>query len=95
MAPITSARSRALSIISVMVVAVMLFLSSAVQATDQSPDTVEYRVMPGDTLWEIAREHGPMDGDIRRTVTVIERLNAIRGGQLQAGQIIEIPVLSS
>lgn len=95
MALIASARFRALSIISIMVVAVLLFLSSAVQATGEVTDTTGYRVQPGDTLWEIAREHSSPDADPRRVVAVIERLNGIDGGSLQAGQVIEIPVISS
>ena len=89
---ITSARFRALSIISITVIVVLLFLSSAVQATGQATETAEYRVKPGDTLWQIAKSHGPDNTDTRRAVAVIEKLNQIDGGSLQAGQVIEIPL---
>lgn len=92
---ITSARFRALSIISITVVVVLLFLSSAVQATGQVTETTEYRVKPGDTLWQIAKTFGPQDADTRRVVAAIEKLNRIDGGSLQAGQVIEIPLPSS
>ena len=92
---IQSARFRALSIISITVIVVLLFLSSAVQATGQVTETADYRVKPGDTLWQIAQTHGPEDADTRRIVAVIERINQIDGGNLQAGQVIEIPVASS
>ena len=92
---IASARFRALSIISITVVVVLLFLSSAVQATGQVSETTEYRVKPGDTLWHIAQTFGPEHADTRRTVASIEKLNQIDGGTLQAGQVIEIPVSSS
>lgn len=95
MALIASARIRALSIISIMVIAVLLSLSSAVQATGEATETTDYRVQPGDTLWEIAREYGPPHEDPRRIVAVIQKLNGIKGGLLQSGQIIEIPVVSS
>lgn len=91
MALIASARLRALSIISIMVIAVLLFLSSAVQATGDITDTTSYRVLPGDTLWDIAKAYGPPDSDPRRLVAVIGELNGIDGGLLQAGQVIEIP----
>ncbi len=91
---ITSARFRALSIISITVIVVLLFLSSAVQATGQVSDTTEYRVKPGDTLWQIAQTFGPENADTRRIVAVIEKLNQIDGGVLQAGLVIEIPVIS-
>ena len=92
---IASARFRALSIISITVMVVLLFLSSAVQATGQITDTTDYRVKPGDTLWQIARTYGPDNADTRRVVAAIEKLNQIDGGSLQAGQLIEIPLPSS
>ena len=92
---ITSARLRALSIISIMVIVILLFLSSAVQATGQVTDTRDYRVKPGDTLWQIAQNFGPENADTRRIVNAIEKLNQIDGGSLQAGQLIEIPLPSS
>ena len=92
---IQSARIRALSIISITVIVVLLFLSSAVQATGQVTETTDYRVKPGDTLWQIAQTHGPETADTRRIVAVIEKINQIDGGILQAGQVIEIPVASS
>ena len=92
---IRSARIRALSIISITVIVVLLFLSSAVQATGRVSETDDYRVKPGDTLWQIAQTHGPQDADTRRIVAVIEKINQIDGGRIQAGQVIEIPVASS
>lgn len=92
---ITSARIRALSIISITVIVVLLFLSSAVQATGETVDTRDYRVKPGDTLWQIAKTHGPENADTRRVVAAIERLNRLDGGVLLAGQVIEIPDVSS
>jgi LysM repeat protein len=92
---ITSARFRALSIISITVIVVLLFLSSAVQATGDVTETDTYRVKPGDTLWQIARTHGPQNADTRRIVAAIEKLNEIEGSYLQAGQVIEIPVVFS
>lgn len=92
---IASARFRALSIISIAVIVLLVFLSSAVQATGTVSETTDYRVQPGDTLWEIAQTYGPEHADVRRTVSVIEKLNEIDGSYLQAGQVIEIPVVSS
>lgn len=89
---ITGARLRALSIITIAVIVMLIFLSSAVQATGTTTSTESYRVKPGDTLWQIAQTHGPQNADTRRTVSIIEKLNAIKGGDLQAGQVIEIPV---
>jgi len=92
---ITGARIRALSIISITVIVVLLFLSSAVQATGEVTETDSYRVKPGDTLWQIARTYGPQSADARRIVRAIEKLNNLDGSFLQSGQVIEIPVDSS
>lgn len=91
----TSARIRALSIITVAVIVILIFLSSAVQATGGAPETESYRVKPGDTLWHIAQKLGPENGDTRRIVAAIQELNSIKASDLKAGQVIEVPVHSS
>lgn len=90
----TSARIRALSIISITVLVVLLLLASASHATGEITETVDYRVKPGDTLWRIAQTHGPEGRDVRAVVAVIERINDFDGGVLQAGQVIEVPVVT-
>jgi LysM repeat protein len=90
-----SARIRALSIISITVIIMFLLLTSASQATGEVTDTFDYRVRPGDTLWGIALEHGPDGMDTRAIISTIERINGLDGGVLQAGAVLEIPVLST
>ena len=50
-------------------------------------------VAPGETLWEIARAHAPAGSDVRETVEAIAVANALTGGQVQAGQVLEIPTV--
>ena len=95
MTTITSVRIRALFIISITVVVVLLLLASAGNAAGDITDTYDYRVKSGDTLWEIAAEHGPEGVDRRRVVAAIERINDLGSSSLQAGQVIEIPVITS
>ena len=90
-----SVRLRALFIISITVVVVLLLLASAGNASGEVTDTYDYRVKSGDTLWEIAAEHGPDGVDRRRIVAVIEKINDLETSGLQAGQVIEIPVVTS
>jgi LysM repeat protein len=90
-----SVRLRALFIISITVVVVLLLLASAGSASGEVTDTYDYRVKSGDTLWEIAAEHGPDGVDRRRIVAVIEKINDLATSGLQAGQVIEIPVVTS
>lgn len=54
------------------------------QAAD-APDKLEYRVRSGDSLWRIAREHGISVDDLKR-------FNGIRGNQIFAGQVIDVPL---
>lgn len=52
--------------------------------------TVEYRVRPGDTLWDLAAQI-PGIGDRREAVHKLKALNGLGGGSLQIGQILQIP----
>jgi len=90
----TGARFRALSIITISVVFVLLLLASASNATSSITETFEYRVKPGDTLWQIAETYGPDGRDIRSVVATIERINGLDGGILQAGHVLELPVIT-
>lgn len=90
-----SARIRALSIISITVVVILLLLASASHATGQITGTFDYRVKPGDSLWRIAESHGPSGQDVRGIVATIERINGLDGGILQAGQVLEIPLIDN
>jgi LysM repeat protein len=90
-----SVRTRALVIISTTAVALVLLLSSAVQATGAGPlpvESVDYRVLAGDTLWDIAREHGPEGADPRAVVHTIQEMNELEGSVIQPGQVLSIPV---
>lgn len=48
------------------------------------PDTVQYRVRSGDSLWEIARSHNT-------TVNNLRRINNLSTNRIYAGQVIDIP----
>ncbi len=48
-------------------------------------------VGPGDTLYDIAAEATPADGDVAAMVERIQRLNALDSGMLVAGQELRIP----
>lgn len=85
-----TAPSRFLVIISTLVVALLLFLASSVMAAGPEPETVDYRVRAGDTLWMIAAEVA--DGsDLRGVVAEIRRLNDLDSSIILPGQTLEIP----
>ena len=76
-------------------IVVLLLLASASHATGEITETFDYRVKPGDTLWDIALEHGPTGQDTRAVVSTIERINGLDGAMLDAGQVLEIPVVTA
>ena len=47
--------------------------------------TAEYYVRRGDSLWEIARDHGT-------TVDALRSSNDLRGSRIYAGQVLTVPV---
>lgn len=52
--------------------------------------TVQHRVMPGETLWELAADIPGVE-DRREAVHRLIELNGLTNGSLQAGQVIRIP----
>ncbi len=56
------------------------------------PTYSEIIVDSGDTLWNLAKEFGPDDKDVREVVYEICRINDISADSIQPGQTILIPV---
>lgn len=52
----------------------------------------EIIVQSGDTLWNLAKEFGPDDQDVRQVVYEICKLNDISADSIYPGQTILIPV---
>ncbi len=82
---------RAFLVISTLAVAILLFLASAVQATNRVTPTVSYRVHAGDTLWEVAVAQGPEGADPRQVVAAIRRINGLEGSLIRPGEVLRIP----
>lgn len=59
--------------------------------SDDAVRTVEVVVAPGDTLWQLAREHAP-DRDPRSVVADIVALNDLGSTGVQAGAAVLVPV---
>lgn len=85
-----TAPSRALVIISTIIVALVLLLASSVMAAGPEPDTVTYRVRSGDTLWAIAGDL-EIGSDIRAVVSEIRTLNGLDSSFIVPGQLLELP----
>ncbi len=87
-----TAPSRFLVIISTFVVALVLLLASSVMAAGPEPETVDYRVRSGDTLWTIAEEVAPVGHDVRGVIAEIRDLNEMDSSIIQAGQTLLVPI---
>ena len=86
-----TAPSRFLVIISTFVVALALLLASAVMAAGPEPETVDYRVRSGDSLWTIAEVVASEGNDIRGVVTQIRHLNDLDSSLISPGQTLLVP----
>lgn len=74
---------------------VLLLTGGASVATEEAgvpASTQVVMVHDGDTLWAIAAAVTSESGDVRETMTRIERLNALESGLVYAGQRLRIPV---
>ena len=86
-----TAPSRFLVIISTMVVALVLLLASSVMAAGPEPETVDFRVRSGDSLWTIAEMVAPEATDVRGVVAEIRTLNDLETSVITPGQTLLVP----
>ena len=87
-----TAPSRFLVIISTFVVALVLLLASSVMAAGPEPETADYRVRSGDTLWTIAEVVADDNEDIRGVIAEIRDLNTLDSSLIIPGQVLLVPV---
>jgi LysM repeat protein len=80
-----------LVIISTFVVALVLLLASSVMAAGPEPETADYRVRSGDTLWAIAEVVADSDVDLRSVVAQIRDLNDLDSSLIVPGQTLLVP----
>jgi cell division protein YceG involved in septum cleavage len=67
------------------------FAEKSVSATEP-PVYAEVEIHTGDTLWQIASEYKGEKQDVRRLIYEICKVNKIKAGNIQAGQVILVPV---
>lgn len=88
---------RAAVLLTTVAVVVVLLLADAFAAEGSAPvggggTVVEYRVVVGDTLWDIASAYTPASEDVRDTVVDIRRANGLQGSVIRPGQVLRVPV---
>ena len=86
---------RVVALLTLVAAVLVLLLAGGVGASSPASDVdshTTYRVVTGDTLWDIAAGHiGPED-DIRRMVFSIRRANGLKGSVIYPGQDLVIPL---
>ncbi len=86
-----SIRLRALVLPLALALVFLLLLAQQVHAGDATIPTESYRVVSGDTLWDLADERTEPGEDVRAVVRSIQRLNELDGGLITPGQVILLP----
>ena len=86
-----SIRLRALVLPVALALVFLLLLAQGVHAGDTVVATDTYRVVAGDTLWDIAEERSEDGGDVRSTVRSIQRMNELDGALIVPGQVLIVP----
>lgn len=61
------------------------------QSARTSAPGIRRIVLPGDTVWEIARQRVGAEGDPRPLVEAIRRANGLGSRPVQAGQVLVVP----
>lgn len=62
---------------------------SEAETTPSAP--IQVVVQPGDTLWDMARQHAPADMATLEYVMLVEQHNDVRAGALLPGTLLELP----
>lgn len=72
---------------------VVLCIANAMKCADDSGyEVVEVTVMPGDTLWGIAKEYSCPEEDLRVVVDDIMRENNLSSSVVHPGQVLRVAV---
>jgi nucleoid-associated protein YgaU len=57
---------------------------------DVQTEKYEYRVKPGDTLWDIAEEYAPRGTDKREYIFNVKKDNGLKTSNIYSGMVLEI-----
>ena len=74
------------------ITALIVLFPSGADAEGLPPETVQYVVQSGDTLWELAAAVTPAGGSIGQTIESIKSANGLTSSMLMTGDQIELPV---
>lgn len=89
-------KRRRAAIIAAVVLAVIVIAAVCASKSDNSVEAetdtyIEYYVKPGDTLWDIAKEHSNNNVDLRDFIREIEEKNQLTSAFIYIGDTLLIP----
>ena len=89
-------KRRRAAIIAAVVLAVIVIAAACASKSDNSVEAetntyIEYCVSPGDTLWDIAKEHSNNNVDLRDFIREIEEKNQLTDTFIYSGDTLLIP----
>ncbi len=95
-APIARRRARAVALATVVLAALFALLAGlgGASADLDAPAAATATLEGGQTLWGLAEEITPAEGDVRATVAAIMDLNDFDSPTLPAGTIVRLPTVS-
>jgi uncharacterized membrane protein len=82
-------KRRFCTFIIVMVVLLITVLFIGTSYGYKPTENIQHSVQPGDTLWNIAQQYNP-NGDVRKTVYEIKKLNNLTTSDIYAGETLVI-----
>jgi len=88
-------KRRFLVFLSILCAVFIIIISGATKLnrvySSKTGEFIEITIVPGDTLWEIAKRNNPYNQDIRKIVYEIMKLNNMKSASLKSGSTIKIP----
>jgi len=79
-------------ILSILLIAfILLPILNDATAKDSKIEYIKFTVSTGDTLWDIAKEYGSSNMDIREIIYIICEKNNLNSSSIYPGQEILIP----
>ena len=85
-------RKKFIRSVSILIFLLVGLFNISVAKSNKEMEIIDYTIVPGQTLWSIAREYTPNSKDIRDTIHEIKDLNNMQDSNIYAGQTIKIKI---
>lgn len=76
--------------IGILIIMLLIIGIVSVSKAETPLTRIEYRVRPGDTLWDIATEYAPRGTDLDRYIFDLKKYNGLEKSSIYPGMVLEI-----